>query len=511
MYSREKRLKAIQLYVKLGFAATATLRILGYPEDRKTIRAWYRKYVEHGESSFLFGRRKKYTEEQKQAAVAHFVEHGMRYSFTVREMGYPNRELLRDWVREMLPERRITSGQRVPGRSCSDEEKRQAVVELCSRAGSAKEVAKRVGVSRVQLYQWRTQLLQEAGPTVKRKRTKAGDEATKEALQQEIEDLEQRIHKLKLEHDIMVKAAEIVRKDRGINPRDLTNREKTLLIDALRDAYRVTELREALSIPRSSYFYHRSRLRLPERYLELRERLRVAFEENRRVYGYRRLHMVLRRDGATVSEKVVRRVMREEHLSIVRQRRRRFTAYAGESMPAADNLLKRDFRAELPNQKWLTDITEFGLPAAKVYLSPIIDCFDGMVVSWSIGTRPDANLVNTMLDHGIEQLPYGAVPIVHSDRGAHYRWPGWIERTTDAGITRSMSKKGCTPDNAACEGFFGRLKTEVFYNRNWRNTTVEQFIALVDDYIRWYNEKRIKLSLGGLSPVEYRASHGLVA
>jgi putative transposase len=511
MYSREKRLKAVLLYIKLGYAATATIRILGYPETRKTVKVWYDAYAREGENVFGYRRRAKYTEEKVERAIAHFLEHGRRYRFTMRELGYPGHDLLQHWVRERVPDVRMTSGQRDAVRSSSDEEKRQAVVDLCSRTGSAQEVAERVGVSRVQLYTWRRELLQEAGPTVKRKRTKAGDEATKEALKQEVEDLERRIHKLKLEHDIMVKATEIARKDPGINPRDLTNREKTLLIDAMTDTYRVTEIREALGLPRSSYFYHRSRLRLPERYLELRRQLRAAFEENRSVYGYRRLHIVLRRDGAVVSEKVVRRVMREEHLSIVRQRRRRFTAYAGESMPAADNLLQRDFRAELPNQKWLTDITEFGLPAAKVYLSPIIDCFDGMVVSWSIGTRPDANLVNTMLDHGIEQLPNGAVPIVHSDRGAHYRWPGWIHRTTNAGITRSMSKKGCTPDNAACEGFFGRLKTEMFYNRNWRNTTVKQFIKLVDEYIRWYNEKRIKLSLGGLSPVEYRASRGLVA
>jgi putative transposase len=511
MYSREKRLNAVLLYIKLGYAATATLRMLGYPEDRKTIRAWYGSYMQHGEAAFSDRQKGKYTEEQKKAAVAHYLEYGRRYRFTVRALGYPNRDLLRRWVHERVPEIRKTSGQRDTGRSCFDEEKRQAVVDLCSRPGSAQDIADRVGVSRLQLYQWRRQLLQEAGPTVKRKRTKAGDESTKEALQQEVEDLQRRIHKLKLEHDIMVKAAEIVRKDPGINPRDLTNREKTLLIDAMTDTYRVTEIREALALPRSSYFYHRSRLRLPDRYLELRRRLSAAFEENRSVYGYRRLNMVLRRDGAVVSEKVVRRVMREEHLIVARQRRRRFTAYAGESMPAAHNLLQRDFCAELPNQKWLTDITEFGLPAAKVYLSPIIDCFDGMVVSWSIGTRPDANLVNTMLDLGIAQLPHGAVPILHSDRGAHYRWPGWIDRTTNAGITRSMSKKGCTPDNAACEGFFGRLKTEIFYNRNWRNTTVEQFVELVDHYIRWYNEKRIKLSLGGLSPVEYRASRGLAA
>jgi transposase InsO family protein len=102
-------------------------------------------------------------------------------------------------------------------------------------------------------------------------------------------------------------------------------------------------------------------------------------------------------------------------------------------------------------------------------------------------------------------------PVVHSDRGGHYRWPGWLSRMHNAKLIRSMSRKGCSPDNAACEGFFGRLKTELFYPRNWLGTTIEQFIEVVDSYICWYNEKRIKISLGSLSPLEYRESLGLTA
>ena len=109
-----------------------------------------------------------------------------------------------------------------------------------------------------------------------------------------------------------------------------------------------------------------------------------------------------------------------------------------------------------------------------------------------------------MLDTAILSLTDGEHPIVHSDRGAHYRWPGWLSRMSDACMIRSMSKKGCTPDNAACEGFFGRLKNEMYYFRNWRNITIEGFIDELDCYISWYNEKRIKMSLGTLSPVEYR-------
>jgi transposase InsO family protein len=142
----------------------------------------------------------------------------------------------------------------------------------------------------------------------------------------------------------------------------------------------------------------------------------------------------------------------------------------------------------------------------------MIDCFDGMVVSWSIGTRPDADLVNSMLDAAIDTVASSSErPVVHSDRGAHYRWPGWLTRISGANLVRSMSRKGYSPDNAACEGFFGRLKTELFYSRSWQSTTIEQFIHALDGYIRWYNERRIKVSLGNLSPIEYRKSLEIVS
>lgn len=135
-----------------------------------------------------------------------------------------------------------------------------------------------------------------------------------------------------------------------------------------------------------------------------------------------------------------------------------------------------------------------------------------MVISWSIGTHPDAELVNTMLDAATETVvDTNDRPVVHSDRGAHYRWPGWLSLIGDAKLVRSMSRKGCSLDNATCEGFFGRLKTELFYPRDWRAVSVEQFIKEVDSYIRWNNEKWIKISLGSLSPIEYRESLGLTA
>jgi len=116
-----------------------------------------------------------------------------------------------------------------------------------------------------------------------------------------------------------------------------------------------------------------------------------------------------------------------------------------------------------------------------------------------------------MLDAAVETIADSETrPIIHSDRGGHYRWPGWLERVDAAKLVRSMSRKARSQDNAACEGFFGRLKTEFFYPRDWRAFTAAQFIDEVDAYIRWYNETRIKMSLGGRSPIEYRKSLGLM-
>ena len=171
------------------------------------------------------------------------------------------------------------------------------------------------------------------------------------------------------------------------------------------------------------------------------------------------------------------------------------------------NQLKAQIQA---NEKWLTDITEFAIPSGKVYLSPIVDCFDGLLVNWNISTSPDALLVNSMLDDAAKLLSVEAKPIIHSDRGAHYRWPGWIDRMEKNGFIRSMSKKGCSPDNSACEGVFGRIKNEMFYNADWSGVNISEFIGILNDYLYWYNEKIIKKSLGYLSPIEYRHRLGLV-
>ena len=323
---------------------------------------------------------------------------------------------------------------------------------------------------------------------------------------------EERIRQLELENDILRGAIDLL-KAGSLDA--MSNMEKTVLIDKLRlETDRpLRELTGSLRISKSSYEHCRAKLRAKDRHARLRADIRRIFDGAGGRRGYRYVHNELREEGTVVSEKVVRRLMAEEGCRVAYlKRRRRYSSYGGEISDAPPNLVERRFRAGGPNELWLTDITEFKLPGGeKAYLSPIIDCFDGLVVSWRIGRRPDAALANGSLEDACGTLAPGQRPVCHSDRGCHYRWPGWIGICEENGLTRSMSRKGCSPDNSACEGFFGRLKNEFFYHRDWRGVAMESFMAQLDGYIRFYNERRKKQSLGWMSPMQYRISKGLAA
>jgi transposase InsO family protein/transposase-like protein len=512
MYSYEDRIRAVKLYIKLGKRTCATIRQLGYPTIN-SLKGWYREYEQERDLQAGYVRsRPRYSEEQKQVAVQHFLDHGRCIASTMKALRYPCRQTLAAWIEERHPEVRARVIVRTANVKRSPELKKAAVIELCTRQTSAQAIAQELAVSRTALYNWKDQLLgREAPPSMKRQNDAKPTAETTE-LQRQVESLQQDIRKLQLEYDLLKKATELLKKGLGVDLQLLSNREKTLLVDALKPNYALSELFVEIGLARSTYFYHRAALQKPDKYTDVRLSIIEVFESNHRCYGYRQMRAALGRRQMFISEKVVQRLMKQECLKVAANKRRRYGSYLGEISPAPENVINRDFRAGTPNEKWLTDITEFQILAGKVYLSPIIDCFDGLVVSWTIGTRPDSALVNTMLDAAIETVAGSDIrPVIHSDRGAHYRWPGWLSRMHKAKLTRSMSRKGCSPDNAACEGFFGRLKTELFYPRNWQATTIEQFIEVVDSYIHWYNEKRIKISLGSLSPLEYRESLGLTA
>jgi putative transposase len=494
MYSYEDRIKAVELYIKYDLCAADTVRELGYP-NRKMLVRWYKEYQETGDLHKKFIKHPTYTSDQMQVAVNYYLEHGRSITRTIRAIGYPSRDTLKEWIDKLIPGERKVSIKRSAVVKFTQDQKKDAVIELCTREGSAAAVADRLGTCRYSLYKWKKELLGEEDTNMSEPgKPMLPDD--RDALLAEVDSLKKQIYRQQMELDILNKAVEIIKKDQGIDPRKLTNKEKVSLIDALRERYPLNELLKMMGMPKSSYFYQKKAQTRPDKYAALRTNVKKIFTENQSRYGYRRVYAIIRNNGTIISEKVIRRIMKEEQLIVPFKRKRRYSSYKGEISPAVENLVDRDFHANTPNTKWLTDLTEFHIPAGKVYLSPIIDCFDGLVVSWTIGTSPDAELVNTMLDDAICNLTDGEHPIIHSDRGCHYRWPGCVLRMENAGLTRSMSKKGCSPDNSACEGFFGRLKNEMFYYRSWKDVSVNQFIDKLDNYLRWYNEKRIKCLLG---------------
>jgi transposase InsO family protein len=371
-------------------------------------------------------------------------------------------------------------------------------------------IAKIHGTTRTSLYNWKDELLGREKHNVMKRPNKQPKPDEKDALEAQLFELKEQVYYQKMELDVLRKASELLKKEQGIDQKDLTSKEKTVLIDALRESYPLNLLLSITDMPKSSYFYQREVKSREDKYSGLREEVRTVFNENKSRYGYRRVHAVIRNSGKTVSEKIIRRIMREELLIVPVKKRRRYSSYKGEVSPEVENVVARDFNADKPNIKWVTDLTEFNIPAGKVFLSPIIDCYDGMAVNWTIGTSPNADLVNDMLDGAISTLQNDEKPVVHSDRGFHYRWPGWIHRMESAGLKRSMSRKACPQDNSACEGFFGTIKNEMFYNKSWRDVSIEHFVYELDKYLRWYNETRIKMSLGALSPLQYRQRLGSV-
>ena len=268
----------------------------------------------------------------------------------------------------------------------------------------------------------------------------------------------------------------------------------------LRPKYPLEELLKLASLARSTFYYQLQALLIEDKHVKLKESIQTTYHQHKGRYGYRRITVAIRQLGLVVNHKTVQRLMRELGLkSIVRTKK--YKSYKGEVGRTAPNILQRQFKAQNPNQKWVTDVTEFKVAGEKLYLSPVMDLYNGEIIAYETASSP-AKLVGIMLKKALGKLKEDDRPVLHSDQGWQYRMPMYQQMLREKHIQQSMSRKGNCLDNAAMESFFGTLKSEFFYLNKFK--TPEDLQDGIKAYIHYYNHDRIKLKLKGLSPVQYR-------
>ncbi|EKE8783930.1 IS3 family transposase, partial [Listeria monocytogenes] len=282
-------------------------------------------------------------------------------------------------------------------------------------------------------------------------------------------------------------------------------RRKTEIVQELMTDFSLDILLKAMKLARSTYYYHLKQLDKPDKDQELKAEIQSIFIEHKGNYGYRRIHLELRNRGYLVNHKRVQRLMKVLNLQAKMRQKRKYSSHKGDVGKKADNLIQRQFEGSKTMEKCYTDVTEFAIPAStqKLYLSPVLDGFNSEIIAYNLSTSPNLEQVKAMLDQAFGEEHYENT-ILHSDQGWQYQHDSYHRFLESKGIQASMSRKGNSPDNGMMESFFGILKSEMFYGYEKSFQSLKQLEQAIVDYIDYYNNKRIKVKLKGLSPVQYR-------
>ncbi|MBY3620365.1 IS3 family transposase [Acinetobacter sp. CUI P1] len=337
-------------------------------------------------------------------------------------------------------------------------------------------------------------------PSMKKEPNKRKIQTLKEGS---VEALQAEVERLRMENAYF-KKVECLSSKQG----KITKQDKARVVYELRNEFSVKALLQLADIPRSTYYFVVKTFGMPDRDKKLKDVIQAIYEEHEGRYGYRRIRDELVNRGHHVNHKKVQRLMQVLGLKCV-VRMKKYRSYKGTIGKLAPNILERNFHAENPNEKWVTDITEFKLFGEKLYLSPILDLYNGEIITYTIGSRPVYSLVSTMLDQAFRRLTDEDNLLIHSDQGWHYQMKQYRHALEERDIKQSMSRKGNCYDNAVIENFFGIMKSEFLYLKEFESIT--HFKQELSKYIDYYNNKRIKAKLKGLSPVQYRTQAQQVA
>ncbi|WP_339009106.1 IS3 family transposase [Fusobacterium animalis] len=323
--------------------------------------------------------------------------------------------------------------------------------------------------------------------------------------QEKIKQLEEENLYLKAENEYLKKLKALVQE------RELKEKKKLRVIAELRAKYPFKTLLKIAGISKSVYYYYIDKKDIDEKNKDIIEKIKEIYYANKGRYGYRRVTLELKNQGLNINHKKVQRIMKKFNLQSIIRKKRKYSSYKGQIGKIADNHIKRNFEATAPNQKWFTDVTEFNLRGEKLYLSPILDAYGRYIVSYDISRSPNLEQINHMLNLAFKENESYENLIFHSDQGWQYQHSSYQKRLKEKKITQSMSRKGNSLDNGLMECFFGLLKSEMFYEQEEKYKTLEELKEAIKDYIYYYNNKRIKEKLKGLTPASYRSQSLLVS
>ncbi len=320
----------------------------------------------------------------------------------------------------------------------------------------------------------------------------------------------------------------ILKKIRCLNSRKrtVTNKEIAQAISELRQETKcslkfiletINANRELPHITRSDYYYHLNHKDKDYKHDDLMNVIIDIFYKNKSRYGYRRITLELANRGINVNHKTVKRLMSKMGLYGLSPKAK-YKSYKGDMNGTVKNILlekevdeinhkttyKRNFSTSKPNEKWTTDVSEFHIKAGKLYLSPILDMFNGEIVSYNLSTSPNFNQTIDMLNKAFDKHPNLSGLIFHSDQGWQYQMAQYHKILQDKDIIQSMSRKGNCLDNCAMENFFGKLKNEMFYGHEFEFENIDELKQAIDEYIDYYNNERIQTKLKGLTPCQAR-------
>ncbi|VLP99826.1 IS3-Spn1, transposase [Streptococcus pneumoniae] len=282
-------------------------------------------------------------------------------------------------------------------------------------------------------------------------------------------------------------------------------RRKTEIVQELMTEFSLDILLKAIKLARWTYYYHLKQLDKTDKDQELKAEIQSIFIEHKGNYAYRQVHLELRNRAYLVNHKRVQGLIKVLNLQAKMRQKRKYSSHKGDVGKKAENLIQGQFEGSKTMEKCYTDVTEFAIPAStqKLYLSPVLDGFNSEIIAYNLSTSPNLEQVQTMLEQAFTEKHYENT-ILHSDQGWQYQHDSYHRFLESKGIQASMSRKGNSPDNSMMESFFGILKSEMFYGYEKSFQSLKQLEQAIVDYIDYYNNKRIKVKLKGLSPVQYR-------